>query len=99
MHHRTIPITMHTVEEGHISLDCLVVKAIAEEFILIFPSNDDESTGTLTIPGATCLFITSSVPAAFHYIQCRPQCFADQSFGQAGILSIAQFDNPDCFLS
>jgi hypothetical protein len=92
-------MTMHTFEEGHISLDCLVVEAIAEEFILISPSNDDESTGTLTIPSATCLFITNSVPAAFYYIQCRPQCLVDQSFGQAGILSIVQFDNPDCFLS
>jgi hypothetical protein len=90
---------MHTVEEGHISLDCLVVKAIAEEFILISPSNDNKSTGTLTIPGAACLSITSSVPAAFHCIQCRPQCLVDQSFGQAGILSIVQFNNPDCFLS
>jgi hypothetical protein len=91
---------MHTVEEGHISLDCLVVIAIAEEFILISPSTDDESTGTLTVPSAACLSIPSSVPAAFHYIQCRPQCLVDQSFGQAGILSIAvQFNNPDCFLS
>jgi hypothetical protein len=31
VHHRTISITMHTFEEGHASLDCLVVKAIAEE--------------------------------------------------------------------
>jgi hypothetical protein len=102
VHHRTISTTMHTFEEGHISLDCLVVKAIAEEFILISPSNDDESTSTLAImiiPGATCLSITSSVPAAFYYIQCRPQCLVDQSFSQAGIFSIVQFDNPDCFLS
>jgi hypothetical protein len=90
---------MHTFEEGHVSLDCLVVKSIAEKFILISPSNDDESTGTLTIPGVTCLFITSSVPAAFYYVQCRPQCLVDQPFCQAGILSIVQFNNPDCFLS
>jgi hypothetical protein len=90
---------VHTVEEGHISLDCLVIKAIAEEFILISPSNDDKSTSTLAIPGAACLSITSSIPAAFYYIQCRPQCLVDQSFGQAGILSIVQFNNPNCFLS
>jgi hypothetical protein len=34
---------MHTVEEGHIFLDCLVVKAIAEEFILISPNNEQRS--------------------------------------------------------
>ena len=59
---------MHTVERRHFPLDCLVVKAIAEEFILISPSNDDESTSTLAIPGAACVSITSSVPAAFCYI-------------------------------